>query len=238
MKKRTGVRMGSIRLNGGEALAYAHHRVASRKRITLVVSEQGEVSVRTPPGVGVRRAEAFLRQNADWVLARQEHAEARLAARPVLGEEAEIPYLGESLTLRFFEGRGVVRRLETDLWLPARYREQSDLKPVLERWYRRRAKEHLRARLDHWSVLMAVTFSRLEVRGQKSRWGSCSAKGGISLNWKLMWLPSALVDYVVIHELCHRRHMNHSPAFWAMVGVYDPDYRRHRLALRRFEGPW
>ena len=78
---------------------------------------------------------------------------------------------------------------------------------------------------------LGVRPSRLTIRGQRSRWGSCSGTGTVSLNWRLMLVPEALVDYVVVHELCHLRHMNHSPQFWEMVGGEIPDYleRRRRL---------
>ena len=72
---------------------------------------------------------------------------------------------------------------------------------------------------------MAVTFGNITIRNQKTRWGSCSAKGNLNFNCLLMLTPPEVVDYVIIHELCHRIHMNHSPAFWREVEKYDPGYR-------------
>lgn len=80
--------------------------------------------------------------------------------------------------------------------------------------------------------IIGVNYGRVIVRHQVTRWGSCSSKGNLNFNCLLMLAPAEVIDYVIIHELCHRRHMNHSPAFWATVGQYCPDYKKHRQWLR------
>ena len=96
---------------------------------------------------------------------------------------------------------------------------------VLHRWLRKQARRFLPALLDEISRRCGLDYQRVSIRSQKSRWGSCSSKGCISLNDRLMLLPFELVEYVLIHELCHTRHLNHSPEFWALVASYQPDYR-------------
>ncbi|MBR5572410.1 MAG: M48 family metallopeptidase [Oscillospiraceae bacterium] len=94
------------------------------------------------------------------------------------------------------------------------------------------AREELPRRVEHLAPLVGVSLNRVTVRCQRTRWGSCSAKGNISLNCLLMLCPEEVRDYVVVHELCHRREMNHSPRFWAEVERVMPDYRRHRQWLK------
>ena len=88
-------------------------------------------------------------------------------------------------------------------------------------------------RVKHFAALLGVTYGRITIRNQKTRWGSCSTKGNLNFNCLLMLAPPEVRDYVVIHELCHRREMNHSKNFWALVGTLCPDYKVHRGWLRQ-----
>jgi predicted metal-dependent hydrolase len=98
---------------------------------------------------------------------------------------------------------------------------------------RKRAKELFPRRAAHYAPLLGVDYGRITVRGQHSRWGSCSAKGNLNFNYLLLLAPPEVLDYVVVHELCHRREMNHSPRFWAQLGRVLPDYEPARKWLRR-----
>ncbi|MGQ9724429.1 MAG: M48 metallopeptidase family protein, partial [Tepidimonas sp.] len=99
-----------------------------------------------------------------------------------------------------------------------------------------RAQARLRfaARIAHYAPLLAVRVAALRVSSARTRWGSASTRGTISLNWRLVCLPGELLDYVVVHELAHLREMHHGPAFWALVGSVLPDYADRRAALRRY----
>ena len=89
-------------------------------------------------------------------------------------------------------------------------------------------------RVRHYCEAMGVTVGYVTVKNQKTRWGSCSAKGNVNFNYQLAFLPDELLDYVVIHELAHRRHMNQSRAFWAEVEKYCPDYLERREQLKEY----
>ena len=96
-----------------------------------------------------------------------------------------------------------------------------------------RAKRIIPQRVRYFAGIMGVTYGRITIRMQKSRWGSCSGKGNLNFNCLLMRTPDEIVDYVVVHELCHRKHMNHSPAFWQMVEQALPDWRSAKVWLKR-----
>ncbi len=91
--------------------------------------------------------------------------------------------------------------------------------------------ENFRQRAEYYAGMMGVTFGNITIRNQKTRWGSCSGKGNLNFNYKLYFLPAELMDYVIIHELAHRRHMNHSAAFWQVVEQYCPEWRTARARL-------
>lgn len=94
-----------------------------------------------------------------------------------------------------------------------------------EQNYRERARQVLTGKTAYYAERMGVTYGRISIRGQKTRWGSCSSKGNLNYNWKLMLCPERIQDYVVVHELAHRKEMNHSKAFYRIVEEIIPDYR-------------
>ena len=97
---------------------------------------------------------------------------------------------------------------------------------------RKRAAEIIEARCRYYAPVMGVSYGTVTIREQKTRWGSCSAKGNLNFNWKLVLMPPEILDYVVVHELAHRIQMNHSAAFWAEVGKILPDYKERRQWLK------
>ena len=103
------------------------------------------------------------------------------------------------------------------------------------REFRQHARWMLAQKTWQWAQKMQVTYGKLTIRQQATRWGSCSAKGNLNFNWKLVLVPEELADYVVVHELAHRKEMNHSPRFWKLVEEQLPDYRERRKRLREYE---
>ena len=106
--------------------------------------------------------------------------------------------------------------------------------PELEKLYRKKAKMQLENRCAYFAKRMAVDYNRIAVRAAKTRWGSCSAQGNLNFHWKLVLMPPEILDYVVVHELAHRKEMNHSQRFWAEVERILPDYKARRKWLKEF----
>ncbi len=103
------------------------------------------------------------------------------------------------------------------------------------RQYREQARTLLTEKTAFWAEKMGVTYGRIAIRQQATRWGSCSVCGNLNFNWTIVFLPEVLQDYLVVHELAHRREMNHSPRFWAVVEQQLPDYALRRRQLRNYE---
>jgi predicted metal-dependent hydrolase len=184
------------------------------------------VEVVLPARAPEREAAAAIQELRPWIERRLDEAEAvraRLAARA-----GTVPYLGRALTLVSQPGRTRAHRRGESLLVPA-----GDSRPALERWYRRAARQEITERLDRTTRLAGVTYSGLTIRGQRTRWASCSATGMMSFNWRLLLASEPVLDYVVWHEVCHLDVLDHSPRFWSLLGSRCPDYREHARWLRR-----
>ena len=105
---------------------------------------------------------------------------------------------------------------------------------AIERWYRRAARAEIAPRLDAAVARAGVAYTGLTIRGQRTRWASCSAGGAMSFNWRLLLAPEAVLDYVIEHEVCHLEVMDHSPRFWRLLEARVPDWRDHAKWLRRY----
>lgn len=108
--------------------------------------------------------------------------------------------------------------------------------PPKEEW--QEIKEEIAGRVRHYEKIMGLTCNRVTIRDQKTRWGSCSSKKNLNFNYRLAYMPQEILDYVVVHELAHLRHMDHSREFWACVGRYLPDYQERRAWLKEHGGEY
>lgn len=150
-----------------------------------------------------------------------------------------LPYrYPEKMALEFLERKKswLFRAVEEVSRRNEREREAQAACPVItpaeEQAYRSRAKVILTQKADYFAKKMGVTYEKLTVKDQKTRWGSCSAKGNLNFNWHIILAPEPVTDYVVIHELAHRIHMNHSAAFYQTIAAVMPDYRRQERWLK------
>jgi predicted metal-dependent hydrolase len=144
---------------------------------------------------------------------------------PFLGDDYELDIIQTSSGKRTTVARqaNFIRvRLRADV---SDADQPEEIRGALENWYRRQAKEHIGERTASLAAQHGFEYARVKIRGQRTRWGSCSSKGNLNFNWKLMMVPSAGVDYVIIHELCHLRELNHSSHFWALVQELCPNYK-------------
>ena len=102
-------------------------------------------------------------------------------------------------------------------------------------WIRGYGGKLLQQKIAAWAEVMGVSYHRITIKDVYSRWGSCSAKKNLNFCWRIFILPEALADYLIVHELSHLKHMDHSPAFWALVGQYIPDYKKRQKELRNYQ---
>ncbi|MBI5928694.1 MAG: M48 family metallopeptidase [Chloroflexi bacterium] len=214
---------------------------SKRKTISIQVYPDGRVVVRAPIGVKQVKIEPFVLKRAAWVLKHQRHFQERPVARPTPRRYAEgetYHLLGRAYPLKIVEGRKEGAQLDEE-FLTVRVANIVDtprIAVLINRWYRIEAERIFAERLAacfpkvEW---FGVEYPKLTIRDMKSRWGSCSAKKKISLNLKLVQMAEELIDYVVLHELCHLKELNHSPAFYALMDQALPDWRERRQRLNQ-----
>lgn len=206
---------------------YTIRRSARARRVRVTVDANGEVEVTLPKRAAERQAAEAVRELRPWIERRRNAL--RRAAAEVARAPGFVPYLGIELRLVPERGRERVHRRGDVLLVP-----DGDPREALERWYRRAARAEIGPRLDAAVARAGTGYKGLTIRGQRTRWASCSSSGGMSFNWRLLLAPEAVLDYVVEHEVCHLEVMDHSPRFWALLQSRVPDWRTHAAWLRRY----
>jgi predicted metal-dependent hydrolase len=210
-----------------EQIPYNVRRSERARRVRVTVDPARGVEVVLPRRAAEREAAAAISELRPWIERRMQELARTRAAVAARGDA--LPFVGELLQAVPEPGRTRVHRRGSELLVP-----DGDARgPALERWYRRAARAEIARRLDRACAAAGTSYSRLTIRGQRTRWASCSRSGAMSFNWRLLLGPEAVLDYVVWHEVCHLEVMDHSPRFWALLGKRCPDYRDHARWLRR-----
>ncbi len=220
-------------------------RRSSRRRRTIELSIHPTMGlvVAAPVRATQREIETFVRRKAHWIRRAIDDARTRkqqLERRFVTGEP--LPYLDSTLELVVLEARNGTRphverasdRLHVELpHTPGDEERRAAAIAVIERWYRERAQEVLSERVRHFAALASVSPTGVVVKDQKTRWGSCGKHGTLYFNWRLMLASMAVLDYLVVHELCHLRQRGHGRRFWRLVAAVLPDFEEREAMLRR-----
>ena len=222
----------------GSEVAVNVVRTDRRKTATIEVVA-GDVRVICPRRLSEERIEALVRRKAAWI---RQKLRLQAALPPVKPKEyvsgEAFSYLGKNYRLKLTRGaRGQVKLVGGRLTLPVPEELTGEartdyVKNRLARWYREHALQRLRRKADRYAPLLEVSPSSVGVKYFKARWGSCSVRGDITFNWRIIMAPHRIVDYVVVHELAHLRQHNHSSEFWKCVGAVIPEYRECREWLK------
>ncbi|MCY0887958.1 MAG: SprT family zinc-dependent metalloprotease [Alicyclobacillaceae bacterium] len=217
---------------------------SNAKNVTLRMNADLTLRVTVPPYIRYEELDTILREKTDWIWKAREETRLRLEALPrhSFAENDCIPVLGEPQTLHIHASNKqsvTITWHRTDQsfevtvppeWVDASYSQT--LYEAFTEWFKQFGKRHATERLQEYGTRMGRLPKKLVLRSQTSRWGSCSSDGTIALNWRLFLGPREIVDYVIVHELAHLFHMNHSDAFWATVEDILPDYKVRRQWLR------
>ena len=181
----------------------------------------------------------FIDSKSDWIISQLKLAKS-IPNADLTNPNSTLPLLGKELQIKITTDRAIKKETLVIDEGCAHFKLKSTptnikLKALRDNLYKELSPQHITPLVERYSFAMQLYPTKITYRKTKSRWGSCSSQNTISLNTRLMMLPAPILDYIVIHELAHIQHKNHSAKFWNLVAQYDPDHKQHRKQLREYE---
>ena len=215
-----------------ETLSYQIKKNRRSRSIRININAAGQVSVSAPWSYPDFLIKQFVNKQQAWILKQQ----AKAAKKQIQLKADELLIFGQRYHIKVDTDPklklGVNPDAENKQLVLRLIKGQSQQK-LIERFLKNTATKYLTQKTAQLSQTMAIHYNKITIRQQSSRWGSCSSQGNLNFNWRLVHYPPAIINYVIIHELAHRQHLNHSAAFWQLVKKYDPHYKQHQKILKQ-----
>lgn len=218
------------------------YTVERRKRKTLAIHIEscGAIQVYAPLNCSESYISNVVKEKGSWILRKLEvlRESNNLNKYNKIAHGEEILFLGKSYILNILVDREL-RRPKVEIHdeiiiVKIREKDESIISEIIERWYKKKALDTIEERILHYSHFYEVKPTLVKIKSAKRRWGSCSSKGNLNFNWKCIFLPLELLDYIVVHEMCHLLHLDHSKNFWKCVDGILPDYKKRDTGLKKF----
>ncbi|MBN1870368.1 MAG: M48 family metallopeptidase [Candidatus Omnitrophica bacterium] len=233
----------SLRTAQGD-IPFTWARSSGRRTLTITVDEHGRVNVASPYHMEAKEIQSFIHEKSRWILEKVREAQSNkdILSQREFAHGQEFLYLGEKHKVHVIKENIQRCRISFDAvrgWSVSVPQEltpqerQVQIKNKMLQWYRAQAKEILGGRIFHYSRLMGVEPKKIAIRTQKRLWGNCDYNTKtINLNWQIVLSPLKVIDYVIVHELCHLTVPSHSKRFWSKVGKFMPEYQGYRRWLK------
>jgi predicted metal-dependent hydrolase len=231
---KNGGRIMDVLRIGSQEIPIRFVRNRRARRYIIRVHPDGSTRATVPRTGSTKEARAFAERNADWILKQLRQRREHPAHTTTWQHRSEILYRGAKVQLTVSPNHDGHLVQFGDQTLHISY--AANLRPAVERHLRKLATNELTGRTLELAKLHGLAVKRVTIRNQRSRWGSCSRRGSISLNWRLIQMPDTVKNYIIIHELMHLRQMNHSQRFWREVEATCPNYREAKAWIRQHRG--
>jgi hypothetical protein len=202
-----------------------------RRTLAIIVEDDGRIVVRAPLRLKQEAIDEFVRSKEQWIQTKHEQAlkrTSRFVPKSYVSGE-EFLYLGTSFRVEIEDHQRQPLLLNGGFRLSRTALPRAEA--VFERWYRRQAQRVMSERAEAYAASHGFAFSRIKITAARKRWGSCGHRGNLSFAWRLVMAPQPVIDYVVVHELAHLKHRNHSKRFWSKVASILPDFRQREAWL-------
>lgn len=239
----------TMQLNYNNETIQIHIIRSKRKTVCMSVNKDGSVTVKAPRLFPTdNEILKFVEQKMDWILKQrdrqQEREDMKLVRRfetdysfPYLGEERLVEMQSAKKTSITYEDDRIIIKTPFCEALESNYEAEENKKAIeklqsdLKKWYKKQAFAYVSKRVEYYQNIIGVTVTSVSIKSRKSQWGSCDSNGNLTFSWRLVMASPEAIDYVVIHELCHRKHMDHSRDFWNQVQKYMPDFKKQKQWL-------
>lgn len=209
----------------------------NRKTLQLKILSSTHLEIIAPNKFPKSDIKQILEDKSNWIIKKILHL-AAIKANPTnksITHGAAVLYLGQTYTLHFTEASNhsnSIQLHDQKIFINFLSKNTASAEPMLKQWYIDQARALLITKTALWANVINVHPQRITIKEQKTRWGSCSSKCNINYNWRIIMAPPEVIDYLVIHELCHLRVPNHSSLFWQEVGKFSPNCKEHRKWLK------
>lgn len=209
-----------------------------RKTFAISIAPDKGIVVKIPLYFPLADIEKLVMEKAEWIAEKYRQMEEQRKDKPthhfISGET--FYYRGTGLVLNLIVNgdrkRIMVKKQAGTLLVVSPSAESAVIKDAIEKWYRERAREVITDKVTYFQHFVGKPVGEIRIKEQKSRWGSCSSQGNLNFNWKIVMAPDEIIDYLVVHELCHLLHMNHSKEFWDSVEKIISDYKKREKWLK------
>ena len=203
---------------------------SKRKTLALIVETDGTLTVRAPLRMKEADIRQFIQAKQDWIKRKQAQAQKEASSPRQYVDGEMFWYLGQEVPMRVISDGKPALVMDECFRLTKSAQPQAE--SVFMAWYKRQARRIVTNRVEFFAGKYGFKVGKVRISSARTRWGSCSHKGTLSFTWRLVMAPNDVIDYVVVHELCHLKEMNHSRAFWSQVEAILPDYKQHRKWLK------
>jgi len=206
---------------------------SKRRTVALIVDSDGSVTVRAPLRLPESAIQAFAEKHFNWIEKKKAEMRAIVPTQSKQYQPGEnFLYLGREYSLEVVAGQHKKLILDDHFKIAESALKNAEL--VFQNWYRQQAKQWIVEQVKHLADIHQLHYEKIKITSARTRWGSCSPKNVLSFSWRLMLTSPEMIDYVIIHELAHTVHHNHSKKFWKLVEKLLPNYRARRKALRQY----
>lgn len=212
-----------------KTISYTVKKSQRAKNVRLEIRPESGLTVVIPAHYRPGEIPSIIERKQQWILGKLKEVQ-RLRSFGNKTKADGIPYLGREFEVCQRQGVTDSVAIESNRLLVSAA-PGSNPGNVLGKWFRQQAAKLILGRVVDINKQLGVRYRNVSIRNARTRWGSCSQKGNLSFNWKLIMVPGPVIDYVIIHELLHLKEMNHSRKFWSLVAAYCPDWREHRTWL-------
>ena len=225
---RNKVSYAKLFINNAE-LTYQIRFSKKAKYLQLRITSSNQLELIIPKRYSVKDGEKFINDKVDWIKKYQKSLTHSLSKNEfyLFGDKIQIKQ-----NFNFFQTKHKINFKKNILSIESPADSKISLEEIYHFYLRKTAKDYFPERTKYLSEIFKLNFKTIKIRGQKTRWGSCSSKGNLSFNYKLLQFRKEVIDYVIIHELCHTKELNHSPKFWKLVEKFCPDYKVLKRELR------